>query len=95
MLKFKKEPEAPSLVIRIAEYRYIIEKRPEIKNVGADTLSKIAHVNTRKKLLLFSLYEKLAHLGKTNFWHFINYKNLPYTLEDFKQTITTCKTCRQ
>lgn len=44
---------------------------------------------------LLSIHESLCHPGVTRLHHFIRSKNLPYSIEELRRVVSSCKVCRE
>ena len=73
-------------------FPYEVKHRSGKENVAADALSRVGSVAGRPSSLK-GLHESLGHPGITRPWHFVRSKNLPFSLEEFRQTCLNCHTC--
>ena len=73
-------------------YTYQVQYRPGSENAAADALSRVCGAIGRPGDLS-GLHESLGHPGITRFWHFIRSKNLPFSIEEVRQTCAQCTTC--
>ena len=80
--------------VELAQFKFDIKYRPGTANVGADTFSRIASV-LRPTQELKELHEVLCHPGICRMHHYVRSKSLPYSLEEVKQVINSCKTCAE
>lgn len=74
-------------------YNFEIQYRPGKENLSADALSRVGAVHGNDNSKLFEIHQNLCHPGVTRMYHFVRTKNLPYSLNDIKSIITSCKTC--
>ena len=81
--------------LELSGYRFNIAYRPGSLNTAADTMSRIACVNTQHLQLLSSLHKRLCHPGVTRFSHYVKTRNLPYTLAEIRQTVNACGLCKE
>ena len=80
--------------IELSTYDFDIKCRCGEEDVPADTLSRMKCV----KLNLTDLYElhdSLCHLGVTRMAHFVQVRNLPFSVDEIRQMIRSCKTCSE
>ena len=82
--------------LELASFAYSISYRPGKSNVGPDTLTRAfcasVPISTDP---LEMLHKELCCPGITRLWHFVRLKNLPYSLDDVKACIRSCKTCAE
>ena len=77
--------------LELACYSFDIVYRPGKSNIPPDTLSRATC--TTKSGSLYSIHQSLCHPGVTRLYHFVRSKNLPYSLEEVKRVVGTCKIC--
>ena len=73
-------------------YTYHAQYCPGSENAAADALSRVCGAIGRPGDLS-RLHESLGHPGIARFWHFIRSKNLPFSIEEVRQTCSQCTTC--
>ena len=73
-------------------FAYEVKHRSGKENVAADPLPRVCSVAGRPSSLK-DLHESLGHPGITRLWHFLRSKNLPFPLEEVRQTCLNCHTC--
>ena len=73
-------------------YTYHVQYRPGSENAAADALSRVCGAIGCPGDLS-GLHESLGHPGITRFWHFIRSKNVPFSIEEVRQTCEQCTTC--
>ena len=71
---------------------YEVKHRSGKENVAADALSRVCSVAGHPSSLK-GLHESLGHPGITRLWHFVRSKNVPFPLEEVRQTCLNCHTC--
>ena len=78
--------------IDLSCYSFDIEYKPGRENVAPDTLSRlVCAVPTINSL--YKLHDALCHPGVVRLSHFVRVKNLPYSVEDIKRVVASCKIC--
>lgn len=82
--------------LELACYDFDIVYRPGKENFSSDALSR-SHCGMASRDLrsLSELHDALCHPGITRLFHFVRSKNLPYTLEEVRQTTASCKACAE
>ncbi len=78
--------------IELSCYSFDIVYRPGRKNIAPDTLSRAGCAMTTHDSL-YKLHNSLCHSGVTRLWHFVRTKNLPFSLEEVKKTLSSCPVC--
>jgi len=73
-------------------FAYEVKHRSGKENAATDALSRVCSVAGRPSSLK-GLHELLGHPGITRLWHFVRSKNLPFPLEEVRQTCLNCHTC--
>ena len=73
-------------------FSYDVQHRSGKENVAANALSRVCSV-TGHPSSLKGLHESLGHPGITRLWYFVRSKNLPFSLEEVRQTCLNCHTC--
>ena len=64
------------------------------ENIPADTLSRVSMtLCTRQLNNLHELHSSLCHPGVTRMAHFAKIRNLPYSMEEFREVTLACKVC--
>lgn len=78
--------------LELSPFKFDIVYRPGKENAGADTFSRCA--TTFKNLDdLKLLHQNLCHPGVIRMNHFVQSRNLPYSIDDVKKTIASCPAC--
>ena len=67
--------------IELSAYDFDIKYRCGDENIPADTLSRIQCLKLNLANL-YKLHDSLCHLGVTRMAHFVQIRNLPFSLED-------------
>ena len=80
--------------LELSQYQYSIQYRPGSQNVAADTFSRVSCGAVASNELL-SLHENLCHPGVTRMLHLVRTRNLPYSVENIKKVIHSCKVCAE
>ena len=73
--------------LELACFKYDIVYRPGNRNVTADALSRISAA-TASGVDLMELHAALCHPGITRMVHWVRSKNLPYSVEEVKRTVS-------
>ena len=73
-------------------FAYEVKHSSGKENVAANALSRVCSVAGRHSSLK-GLHESLGHPGITRLWHFVRSKNLPFPLEEVRQTCLNCHMC--
>ena len=86
----------------LSEFDYRIRHRPGKLNLPADTLSRnvktikvCGAVVARYQPELQTIHHAMACPGVTRLYDFIKNLKLPYTVEDCRKTVDTCRTCQR
>ena len=79
-------------MIELSCYSFDIVYRPGRENIATDTLSRASCATTTHDSL-YKLHDSLCHPGVTRLWHFVRTKNLPFSLEEVKKTLSSCPVC--
>ena len=81
--------------IELSQYSFDVSYRPGSDNVAADALSR-AHCSTMYTVEeLGRIHDSLCHPGVTRLFHFVRAKNLPFSLENVKTIVRSCKSCAE
>lgn len=78
--------------LELSPLSYTILYRPGKENVVPDTLSR-APCSSVSTASLMDIHISLCHPGITRLTHFVRSKNLPYSVEDIKRTVSSCSVC--
>ena len=77
-------------------FDYDVTYRTGKDNIPPDTFSRshcgMTHNDQRS---LLDLHETLCHPGVTRLLHFVRSKNMPYSVDDVRQVISSCKVCAE
>ena len=80
--------------LELPSYDFSAIYRPANKNNAIDTFSQaISSSVVSASGSLKSLHDSLCHPGITRMWHYVNTKNLPYSFEEVKTMVKSCKGC--
>ena len=82
------------LRIELSCFSYDVVYRPGKDNPAADALSR-SHCSSLTSVDLKQLHESLCHPGITRMLHFVRCKNLPFSTERVKTTISQCHVCAE
>lgn len=78
-------------------FDFDIVYRPGRENVPPDVFSRsycgMATCHDRRSL--FDLHEALCHPGVTRFYHFVKSKNMPYSVDDVRNVVGSCRICAE
>ena len=80
--------------IELSTFNFDIIYRPGKENAAADTFSR-AFCSSSKSADLHDLHTALCHPGVTRMSHFVRSRNLPYSIEDIRRTISNCSICAE
>ncbi|QQP58573.1 Uncharacterized protein FKW44_003939, partial [Caligus rogercresseyi] len=80
--------------LELSCFSYTIIHRPGKANVVADGLSRVCG-STHSAGQLLQLHKDLCHPGIRRFFHFIKSKNLPFSIDEVRKAIFSCKECRE
>ena len=78
--------------IELSCYSFDIVYKPGWDNIPPDALSRISCALPNDESLR-QLHDALCHPGVTRLAHFIRVRNLPYSIADIKQVVSTCQIC--
>ena len=77
-------------------YDFDIVYRPGRENIPSDTFSRsYCGMACHDRHSLFNLHEALCHPGVTRLYHFVKSKNMPYSVEDVRQVVGSCRICAE
>ena len=79
--------------IELSAFSFDIIHRPGILNVTADPMSRLHHCASI--IDLRSLHDQLCHPGISRMYHFVRSRNLPFSMEDVKKVVNTCRDCAE
>ena len=80
--------------VELSPFSYDVVYRPGCLNRVADTLSRPCG-SIQNNISLKDLHSSLCHPGVTRLYHFVRSKNLPFSLADVKNTVSSCKICAE
>jgi len=80
--------------IELSTYDFDILYRCGAENITADALSRIRCLSMSIDKLR-DIHESLCHPGETRLAHFVKVRNLPFSLDQIRQVIRTCKACAE
>ena len=78
--------------LELMPFVYDIQYRPGPMNTAADALSRQFSASTTP-LHLMDLHKSLCHPGVRRLYHFVQARNLPFSLDQVKSTTASCITC--
>ena len=77
--------------IELSQFSFDIVYRPGSENAAPDMFTRIASM--QPGLSVKEIHEQLCHPGITRLHHFVKSKNLPFSIEQVKQTTGSCRSC--
>jgi hypothetical protein len=80
--------------VELSAFNFDVVYRPGRDNLVADTFSRAVCSSTRSSNLR-DLHTDLCHPGITRMLHFVRSRNLPYSVDDVKDTISNCSICAE
>ena len=80
--------------LELAQYDYDIIYRAGKYNCVPDTLSR-SYVASMANTALYDIHASLCHPGVTRFHHYIKTKNLPFSLQEVRDTVARCHICSE
>lgn len=80
--------------MELNEFDFDIVYRSGKLNSASDALSRSYIANIHDNTLR-QLHESLCHPGVTRFYHFVRVKNLPYSIDDVRNVVSTCQVCSE
>ena len=82
--------------MEISCYDFDIIYKPGRDNIAPDIFSRsycgAVHHDLRS---LSAIHDGLCHPGVTRLLHFVRSKNLPYSVDDVRRVVTSCRTCAE
>ena len=82
--------------IEMSCFDYDIKYRPGVENVTADCLTRASYSSVTSSLdKLKFMHEEMCHPGVTRLSHFVRARNLPYSVDDIKKVISSCRVCAE
>lgn len=82
--------------LELSCFNYEIIYRPGNQNEAADAFSRYCSVISEISLKkLTDLHETLCHPGETRLYHYARSKNLPYSLEEIRKVVSSCRVCAE
>ena len=81
--------------LELSGYRFDITYRCGAQNTVADALSRITCASTVDSQLLLTLHGRLCHPGVARFYHYVRARNLPYSLSEVRQVVSSCDVCKE
>lgn len=84
--------------IELAPFDFDIIHRPGKLNASADALSRSTGQSSQYCAAvtdLKTLHEQLCHPGISRFYHFVRARNLPFSMEDVKKVVNSCRDCAE
>ena len=80
--------------LELAQYDHDIIYRAGKYNCIPDTLSR-SYVASMANTALYDIHASLCHPGVTRFHHYIKTKNLPFSLQEVRDTVARCRICSE
>ena len=80
--------------IKLSTYDFDIIYRCDEENIPANALSRLNCVTMNSKKLK-DLHNSLCHPGVTRLAHFVKQRNLPFSLDQVRQVVRSCKVCAE
>ena len=80
--------------MELSPFSFDIVYRPGTCNPAADALSRISvcsAVSSHQSIGLYQIHDALGHPGVTRLTHFIRSRNLPFSIDEIKETLRSCK----
>ncbi|XP_064093961.1 uncharacterized protein LOC135206538 [Macrobrachium nipponense] len=77
--------------VELSCFHYVIVYHPGTENIPTDALSRICGATTSDKLQ--ELHGILCHPGISRMMHFVQGRNLPYSVEEVRKITTSCQVC--
>ena len=82
--------------IELSCYDFDIVYRPGRDNITPDIFSRsYCSMTCLDQRSLSTIHDALCHPGVTQLLHFVKSKNLPFSVEDVRRTISSCKVCAE
>lgn len=83
--------------LELSAFKFDIIYRPGRDNCVADTISRVCSFADRNNnnINLYKLHDQLCHPGITRMFHWIKSKNLPISLSEVRQMISSCRVCSE
>lgn len=78
--------------IELSCYDFDIKFRPGKENAAADCLSRVT-ASMPSYDSLKEIHSALCHPGITRMTHLVRARNLPYSIDDIKKTVSNCNVC--
>ena len=75
-------------------YNFDIIYRPGKDNVAADTFTRV-YCSMISRDSLYQLHNALCHPGITRLNAFVKARNLPFSIEDIRKTVSNCQICQE
>ena len=76
------------------QYSYDIVFRAGKHSTAPDTLSRV-HCSSMLRSTLHDIHSSLCHPGVAKMFHYVRIKNLPYTLDEVRKMISSCRVCTE
>lgn len=77
-------------------YDFDIVYRPGRDNVTPDTFSRLyCSMMSQDQRSLSTIHDALCHPGVTRLLHFVKSRNLPYSVEDVRRVVSSCRVCAE
>ena len=80
--------------LELSMYDFNIVYRAGEENILADNFSRVRAMSLTLNNLN-ELHQSLCHPGVTRMAHFVKSRNLPFSIEEIKRVMESCKTCRE
>ena len=80
--------------LELMQYSCDIVFRAGKHNTVPDTLSRV-HCASISRSTLHGIHSSLCHPGVTRMFHYVRIKNLPYTFDEVRKMISSCRVCAE
>lgn len=80
--------------LELMPFSYNVIHRPGTFNAAADALSR-EYCAASPQVDLQRLHISLCHPGVSRLAHFVRTRNLPYSMDEIRQIVSSCSTCRR
>lgn len=81
--------------IELSCFSFDVVYRPGLDNLAADALSRTHCASLNNMLSIKELHDNLCHPGVVRLLHFVRARNLPFSVDDVKRTVSQCEVCAE